>query len=663
MTAINPLLAAPELQELIERTRAIGSDTSLVVFGGGNTSVKGSVTLEDGATRRVMWIKASGGDMGTASASTFAPLDLDMIDALRAYDDLTDEQMVELVAKTSLLAGAPRPSIETLLHGFMPSKHIDHVHADAICALTNHSQGREATLEALGDEWAYVEWLRSGFPLSKVVEKLGDYRGVVLAHHGVITWAETSAECLQETHDVVAMAEEFLASKAKPQKRRTVSTPDTSLVVPRIRAGMSADSHVVTLVDDRFLDIANRADVRDVVSAGVSSADHMLRIRPFSMVVEDPSPEGIDGAFASYRADYDAYTQRNLSLLPEGYDLFSGVPRVALVPGLGAITAGKNLSEARMVAEIALHTHQVAAQVIDCFGRGEAMPDSEIFRFEYWPMELYKLSLKPAPKSFAGRVVVVTGAASGIGRSVATHLASLGSTLVLADLDQSGVEAVSQELSSSHGVDVATVAGDQSDSAVVENTLRTAIDTFGGLDGVVLNAGIAVAGRLTDLSADDWERAMRVNLTSAFLLTKASLSLMINQGMGGSLVFMASKNAFAPGEGFGAYSVTKAGLIQMMRIAAIEGGSSGIRSNALNPDAVFDNSQLWAGGIREERAAAHGIKPEELEEFYAKRNILHRNVRGQDVANAAEFLLSDVSSRTTGAVIPVDGGVVGGFPR
>jgi NAD(P)-dependent dehydrogenase (short-subunit alcohol dehydrogenase family) len=291
------------------------------------------------------------------------------------------------------------------------------------------------------------------------------------------------------------------------------------------------------------------------------------------------------------------------------------------------------------------------------------MPDSEIFRFEYWPMELYKLSLKPAPKSFAGRVVVVTGAASGIGRSVATHLASLGSTLVLADLDKSGVEAVSQELSSSHGVDVATVAGDQSDSAVVENTLRTAIDTFGGLDGVVLNAGIAVAGRLTDLSADDWERAMRVNLTSAFLLTKASLSLMMNQGMGGSLVFMASKNAFAPGEGFGAYSVTKAGLIQMMRIAAIEGGSSGIRSNALNPDAVFDDSQLWAGGIREERAAAHGIKPEELEEFYAKRNILHRNVRGQDVANAAEFLLSDVSSRTTGAVIPVDGGVVGGFPR
>lgn len=659
----NPLLVAPELQELIERTKTIGSDTSLVVFGGGNTSAKGTVTLEDGTDRRVMWIKASGGDMATATASTFAPLDLDMIDALRSFDDLTDEQMVEAVAKTSLLAGAPRPSIETLLHGFMPSRHIDHVHADAICALTNHPRGREATLEALGDEWAYVEWLRSGFPLSKVVEKLGDYRGVVLAHHGVITWAETSSECLQETHDVVAKASEYLSSQAKPSKPRSVSPPDAAVAVPRVRAGMSADSHVVTIVDERFLEIANRPDVHELVRAGVSSADHMLRIRPFSMVVDDSSPEGIDSAFEAYRADYASYTERNLSLLPEGYDLFSGVPRVALLPGLGAVTAGKNLAEARMVAEIALHTHQVAAQAIDCFGQGESMPDSEIFRFEYWPMELYKLSLKPAPKPFAGRIVVVTGAASGIGRSVASHLASLGTTLVLADMNEVRLDEVASELRDSHGVDVAVATGDQSDLKVVENTIRVAVENFGGLDGVVLNAGIAVAGRLADLSAEDWERALRVNLSSAFLLTKASMTLMMNQGMGGSLVFMASKNAFAPGEGFGAYSVTKAGLIQMMRIAAIEGGASGIRSNALNPDAVFDNSQLWAGGIREERAAAHGIKPEELEEFYAKRNILNRQVRGQDVAAAAEFLLSDVSSRTTGAVIPVDGGVVGGFPR
>lgn len=659
----NPLLSAPELSELITRTRVIGADSSLVVFGGGNTSAKGTVTLDDGTSHRVMWIKASGGDMATATESTFAPLDLDMIDELRAHQDLTDEQMVELVAKTSLLQGAPRPSIETLLHGFMPFTHIDHVHADAICALTNHPDGESATRDALGDEWAYVEWMRSGFPLSKVVEKLGDYRGVVLAHHGVITWAETSKQCLQETHDVVAKAQEYLDSRSKTSTSISVAAPEKSVVVPRIRAGMSATTPVVVRVDDRFLEIANRTDVNEVVSAGVSSADHMLRIRPFSMVVPDPSLEGIDAAFAAYKADYDAYTQRNLALLPEGYDLFEGVPRVALVPGLGAVTAGKTLAEAEMVADIALHTHQVAARVRDCFGQGEAMPDAEIFRFEYWPMELYKLGLKPPPRAFAGRVMVVTGAAGGIGRVLALRLGELGASLVLADLDAAGLDEVVAQLREEHHVDAIAVAGDQTNPDIAGATIASSIEAFGGIDGVVFNAGIAVAGRLDELAPSDWDKALSVNLTSAFLLTAASMKLLIDQGMGGSLVYMASKNAFAPGEGFGAYSVTKAGLIQMMRIAAIEGGSHGIRSNALNPDAIFESSQLWSKGIREERAAAHGIQPDELEDFYAKRNILHRHVRAADVAHAAEFLLSDVSSRTTGAVIPVDGGVVGGFPR
>lgn len=658
----HPLLDAPEVAQLIERTRVLGADSSLVVHGGGNTSVKGEVTL-DGQTKRVMWIKASGGDMATATAKTFAPLDLDVIDRLRAYDDLTDQEMVDLVATASLLPGAPRPSIETLLHGFMPFTHIDHVHADAICALTNHARGKAVTLEALGDEWAYVEWMRSGFPLSKVVEKLGDYRGVVLAHHGVITWAETSDECREETYRVVATAQAFLDATAQPPARVSVAAPVLSDVLPRIRAGLSGDGHALVRVDDRFLDIANRRDVRDVVAAGVSSADHTLRIKPFSIVIDDTSSEGVTAAFDAYRADYDAYTERNKHLLPEGYSLFPGVPRVALVPGLGGVTSGNTLAEAEMAADIAFHTHSVAATVVDCFGRGEAMPDAEIFRFEYWPMELYKLSLKPAPRVFAGRVFAVTGAANGIGREVALRLGELGASLVLADLNGEGLDEVGAQLRERYGSDSLAIVGDQSDSDVVEKTLQGAVDSFGGLDGVVLNAGIAVVGRLEDLPRSSWDKALQVNLTSAFLLTQASLRTMVNQGMGGSLVFMASKNAFAPGEGFGAYSVTKAGLIQMMRIAAIEGGASGIRSNALNPDAIFESSQLWSGGIREERAAAHGIAPDELEAFYAKRNILHRNVRAADVAAAAEFLLSDASSRTTGAVIPVDGGVVGGFPR
>jgi rhamnulose-1-phosphate aldolase/alcohol dehydrogenase len=658
----NPLLAATELDELISRTRQIGSDSSLVVFGGGNTSVKGEVTI-NGEAKRVMWIKASGGDMASATSQTFAPLDLDILEGLKKYDDLTDEEMVEMVGRSIMLPGAPRPSIETLLHGFMPFKHIDHVHSDAICAMTNHPKGREATMEALGKEWAYVDWIRSGFPLSKVVAKLGDYRGVVLAHHGVITWAETSEECLKETMAVVKKANDYLESKSVSAKLRNVDKVDRAAVVPRVRGQLSRATHKVVHVDERFLDIANREDLKHVVSAGVSSADHMLRIRPFSIVLDDLSEEGVRSAFDKYSADYDDYTSRNISLLPEGYDLLDSIPRVALVPGLGAITSGSSLAEAKMVAEIALHTHKVASQVIDSFGVGEPMPDSEIFRFEYWPMELYKLSLKPGPKKFSARIFIVTGAASGIGLGVSKHLAGLGSSLVLADLNEQKLAEVRQQLEDDYGIDAVAVTGDQSDPEVVARTVASAVEAFGGLDGIVANAGIAVTDSLADLEFARWKKALEVNLDSAFLLTKNAIRLMENQAMGGSLVFNASKNAFAPGAGFGAYSVTKAGMVQLMRIAAIEGGSSGIRSNAVNPDAIFDNSALWSDGIREERAASHGVQPDDLEDFYASRNLLKRHVRSEDVAMAIEFLLSDDSSRTTGSVIPVDGGVVGGFPR
>jgi rhamnulose-1-phosphate aldolase/alcohol dehydrogenase len=663
MTTKNPLLQAVELQELITRTRKIGADTSLVVFGGGNTSSKGNVVMEDGSTKRVMWIKASGGDMATATERTFAPLDLDVLDSLRQYDNLTDEKMVELVTKALLDPTAPRPSIETLLHGFMPAKHIDHVHADAICALTNHANGRVATREALGDEWAYVEWMRSGFPLSQVVAKLGEYRGVVLAHHGVITWAETSEECLAETERVVGLAQAYLDAKDKSGAAAKKEDVDAATALTATRKHFSTHAPKVLYLDTRFRAIADREDLAEVVSAGVSSADHMLRIRPRSIVLDSLEEQLVEGAFGEYAAEYAKYTERNKDHLPGGFDFLDAVPRVALVPGLGAITAAETLKEAKMYAEIAFHTHSVAAKVKDCFGQVEALSDLETFRFEYWPMELYKLTLKPKPRKLTGQIFVVTGAGSGIGRGIALHLAGLGANLVLADLNAESLTEVSAQVSELSGTEPATVVGDQSLESVTKASVAAAIHGFGGLDGIVSNAGIAVTGPLDELALESWNKAMAVNLTSSFLLTQGAIQHLKAQGMGGSLVYVASKNAFAPGAGFGAYSVTKAGMIQLMRMAAIEGGEFGIRSNAVSPDAVFDNSKLWDGGIREDRAAAHGITPDKLEDFYSKRNILKRQVRTTDVASTVEFLISDDSSRTTGAVIPVDGGVVGGFPR
>jgi NAD(P)-dependent dehydrogenase (short-subunit alcohol dehydrogenase family) len=304
----------------------------------------------------------------------------------------------------------------------------------------------------------------------------------------------------------------------------------------------------------------------------------------------------------------------------------------------------------------------VAATCLDAFGAASALAEPATARFDYWPLELYKLTLKPPPAPFAGRIVVVTGAASGIGRAVALRLVALGAAVVAADLDGDGLDAVVDQVRGAATPPV-PVVGDQSDPDVVAATVSAAVRNFGGLDGIVANAGIAVTGTLDELPLGQWERSLSVNLTSAYLLTRAALGVLMPQGLGGSLVYVASKNAFGPGAGFGAYSVAKAGVVQLMRIAALEGGPDGIRANAVNPDAVFEGSQLWDGGLREERAAAHGIAPGELEEFYRARNLLRRQVTTGDVADAVVFLLGDQSSRTTGAVVPVDGGVAAAFPR
>jgi NAD(P)-dependent dehydrogenase (short-subunit alcohol dehydrogenase family) len=553
------------------------------------------------------------------------------------------------------------------MHAFLPYSHVDHVHADSICALTNHADGPRVVAEALGPNWGYVDWMRTGFPLSTLVARLADCDGVVLAHHGLITWADDSATCLAKTLETVARATAFVEEntivRGPAPRHDDVPDEDMNRLLLALRGAMGARRRIVLRVDRTLRQTADRPDVSELMAAGVSSADHMLRIKPRVLALQGADPTMAIASVEAYEADYLAYVDRNLDLLPAGYEPHDPAPKVVLVPGLGAVTAGADLREATKVAEIAAHTLGVAASVADAFDAPEPISDRETFRFDYWPLELFKLTLKPQEPMFAGHVFVVTGAASGIGRGIALDLASKGASLVLADVDESGLRALADSLASDDRPEPKISAGDQSDPDVVQATVDEAIRAFGGLDGVVLNAGIGMTGSLEELTLDQWANTMRINLSSAFLLTQSSMRAMRAQGKGGSLVYVASKNAFGPGAGFGAYSVSKAGMVQLMRIAALEGGSAGIRANAVNPDAVFDNSRLWDGGLREERAAAHGIKPEELEDFYASRNLLHRRVTTTDVAQSVSFLLSDQSSRTTGCVIPVDGGVANAFPR
>ncbi|NBO78729.1 MAG: SDR family oxidoreductase [Actinobacteria bacterium] len=630
----NKLNQTPKaLEELVTRSQFIGADQSLVVFGGGNTSAKGEITDHLGRKRTVLWVKGSGADMTNAVAIDYPALYLEELLSLKQFEKLSDEEMTDLVGKALVDPNSRRPSIETLLHAFLPSKHIDHVHADAICALTNHPGGKKAVAEALGEDFAYVDWIRPGFELSKYSSQFSEKAGIVLAHHGLIVWDDDSEKCKNKTINAVEKANKYLDSlSVKPAAKFDHSGPsdqELSDLLLALRGRLSKKVKRVLTIDNRLQEISKRKDLAKVAEAGASSADHMLRIRPWSAV------------------------------LPEK----TTVENFLLLPGVGSITTGESTKEGKMLSDIAFHTHSVAAKVIDCFGEADTIGDREIFGFDYWPMELFKLSSKPKPKKFAGSVFIVTGAGSGIGRGIALELAENGANLVLADLTEDGLKKTEEEILKVKGLKPHFVVGDQSKENVIIETVQSAIKNYGGFDGAVMSAGIGVSDSLETLTLEKWNQGLAVNLTSSFLLTKHAMINLRKQGIGGSLVYIASKNAFSPGAGFGGYSVSKAGMLQLMRIAALEGGSAQIRANAINPDAIFDNSKLWEGGIREQRAKAHGVKPEELEDFYASRNMLKVHVTSKDVALTTSYLLSDDSSRTTGSVIAVDGGVAAAFPR
>jgi rhamnulose-1-phosphate aldolase/alcohol dehydrogenase len=666
---VNKLTTIPKaLEELVSRSQFIGADQSLVVFGGGNTSAKGEITDHLGRKRTVLWVKGSGADMTNAVAVDYPALYLEELVSLKQFEKLSDEEMTDLVGKALVDPNSRRPSIETLLHAFLPSKHIDHVHADSICALTNHKGGKKAVAEALGDGFAYVDWIRPGFELSKFASRFAEMEGIVLAHHGLIVWDENSDRCKDKTISAVNKANKYLDSlSVKPAAKFDHAGPsdqelnDLLLV---LRGKLSRKTKRVLTVDKRLEELSKRKDLVAIAEAGTASADHMLRIRPWSAVLpEKADPTNSIPVIDKYVDRYKKYFEANKSLLPQGYSMHDPDPRVVLLPGVGSITTGASKNEGKMLADIAFHTHSVAGRVLDSFGSADTIGDAEVFGFDYWPMELYKLSSKPKPLKFAGHVFVVTGAGSGIGRGIAIELAAQGASLVLADLGDEGLKETEKIIIGNKGLKPEFVVGDQSKESVVIETINSAIKNFGGFAGVVMSAGIGVSDSLETLTLDKWNKGLAVNLSSSFLITKHAMINLRKQGIGGSLVYIASKNAFSPGAGFGGYSVSKAGMLQLMRIAAIEGGSAQIRANAINPDAIFDNSKLWEGGIREQRAAAHGVKPEELEDFYASRNMLKVHVTSKDVALTTSYLLSDESSRTTGSVIAVDGGVAAAFPR
>jgi rhamnulose-1-phosphate aldolase/alcohol dehydrogenase len=671
------------LDILVHTSRLIGKDSNLVVWGGGNSSVKVKSLDHTGRPVRILYVKGSGSDMRTIVRKQFTPLRLDDLLPLMARDQMTDDEMVAYQSKSVLEPGAPKPSIETLLHAFLSPAHIYHTHADAICALTDTPNSRELIEKLYGKNVAVIPYVRPGFLLSKktgeAFAKNPGLRAIILDKHGLITWGASAKEAYLETIRMISEAERFItrhrrrpaARLSGPVVSRETRHAVAAAIAPTVRGEVGRGKRMVLLYEDdpELLRFIHHPKAKSLSQIGPFTPDHLMHTKPRPLFLEmngssrpDPGKiiAAIPKAMAQYRKRYADYFDRYKT---PGVTMLDPNPRVILIPGVGIFTTGKDRRASRIVRDIYLHTIGVI-QDSAAISSYVSLSPRELCDFEYWPMENFKLTLLPPEKELSRRIALVTGAAGGIGKAIAERLAAEGAMVILTDIDlkktRSAAEAINQKAGEENA---AAVAMDVTREASVQKAFDEAVRAYGGLDILVSNAGIAKSSPVDRLLLSDWDRSIAVNATGHFLVSREAIRIFKEQGLGGNIVVISTKNVLAPGKDFGAYSASKAAQAQLSRILAIEGAEDKIRVNMVNPDGVFQESGLWSKEIRLERAKAHGIPIGTLEDFYSQRNLLKSKIYPNDVAEAVLFFASDRSAKTTGAILPVDGGVREAFPR
>jgi len=671
-------MSQPEL--LLYRSNLLGADKRITNFGGGNTSAK--VDASDpltGGTVRVLWVKGSGGDLGSMRLDGFSTLYLSKLDALKSlYRGLEyEDEMVGYLPHCTFNLNPRAASIDTPLHAYLPFAHVDHLHPDAVIAIAAAERSQELTGDCYGDEIGWLPWQRPGYDLGLKLEAIARQnpamKGVVLGGHGLFTWAEDARDCYELSLRIIQQAQDWLDARSRgpvfggariESLARRESDATLARLMPQIRGRIGRNErkigHIATAPE--VIEFVNSSRLEELAALGTSCPDHFLRtkIRPL-VLPADSDAAALDRLLADYAADYAGYYERCRQ--PDSPAIRDPNPVIYLLPGIGMLSFARDKATARIASEFYSNAINVmrGASAVD---RYVGLSEQEAFNIEYWLLEEAKLQRMPKPKSLAGRIALITGGAGGIGQATAQRLAAEGACVMLTDRDAEPLAQAEAAMSDRFGADsVRSFLADVTDEAAMQALIGATVRQFGGIDILVANAGLASAAPFEETTLADWNRNFEVLAKGAFLIGREAFALMKAQGLGGAIITIGSKNALAASAGASAYCAGKAAAVHLTRCMALEGAAFGIRANVVNPDAVLRGSRIWQGDWRRVREAAYQVEGDALDEVYRNRSLLKRSVFPEDIAEAVLFLASDAASKSTGNVINVDAGNANAFPR